>query len=141
MPMTHFHYDRFDAPDDEEDGKWSVNFRTNPQGDVEQAVLSLDEAEAIFTRKPERLDPKLLGQLAGEYETPTGTKIQVNYQESTGLALVAPGSPPLPLNQVKGLRFRTPQFSDLIFEFVVENGQVKALKQTDPGGEYSLPRR
>jgi hypothetical protein len=141
MPMTHFHYDRFDTPDDEEDGKWSVNFRTNPQGDVEQALMSLDEAEAVFTRKPETLDPKLLSQLAGSYETPTGVKVQVKYQENSGLAIIEPGSPPLPLNQVKGLRFRTPQFSDLIFEFVMENGQVKALKQTDPGGEFSFPRK
>ena len=104
-------------------------------------MLSLDEAEAVFTRKPEKLDPKLLGRLAGKYETPTGTSIQVNYQENSGLTLVSPGSPPLPLNQTKGLRFRTPQFSDLVFEFIVENGQVKALKQTDPGGEYSFPKR
>ena len=141
MPMTHFHYDRFDTPDDEQDGKWSVNFRTNPQGDIEEAVMSLDEAEAVFTRKPEKLDPKLLGQLAGSYETPTGTKIQVTYQENSGLSLVSPGAPPKPLNQVKGLRFRTPQFSDTIFEFVVENGQVKALKEKDPSGEFSYPKK
>jgi hypothetical protein len=141
MPLTHFHYDRFDTVDDEENGKWSVNFRTNPQGDVDQAVMSLDEAETIFTRKPEKLDPKLLGQLAGTYETPTGVKIQVTYQESRGLALVGPGSPPQPLNQVKGLRFRTPQFSDVIFEFALENGQVKALIQKTPSGEFSFPRR
>jgi len=140
MPMAHVHYDRFDTPDDEEDGKWSVNFRTNPQGDIDQAVMSLDEAEATFTRKPEKLDAGLLGRLAGSYETPTGTKIQIRYQENGGLSLVAPGGPPLPLTQVKGLRFRTPQFSDVIFEFVVENGQVKALKQTDPGSEYVFPR-
>lgn len=141
MPLTHFHYDRFDTPDDELDGKWSVNFRTNPQGDIEEAVMSLDEAEAVFTRKPENLDAKLLEQLAGSYETPTGTKVRVNYQENSGLSLAEPGAPPVPLNQVKGLRFRTPQFSDTIFEFVVENGQVKALKQKDPGGEFAFPKK
>jgi hypothetical protein len=141
MPMTHFHYDRFDTPDDEEDGKWSVNFRTNPQGDIEQATMSLDEAEAVFTRRPERLEPKLLGQLAGSYETPTGGRVQVTYHEDSGLALVLPGSPPLPLNQVKGLRFRNARFSDVIFEFVVENGQVKALKQRTPEAEFSFPRK
>lgn len=140
MPMAHVHYDRFDTPDDEEDGKWSVNFRTNPQGDIDQAVMSLDEAEATFTRRPEKLDAGLLGRLAGSYETPTGTKIQIRYQENSGLSLVAPGGAPLPLMQVKGLRFRTPQFSDVIFEFVVENGQVNALKQTDPGSAYVFPR-
>jgi hypothetical protein len=50
--MTRFHYDRFDTPDDEQDGKWSVNFRTNPQGDIDQAVMSLDEAEAYLSVSP-----------------------------------------------------------------------------------------
>jgi CubicO group peptidase (beta-lactamase class C family) len=127
MPLTHFHYDRFDTADDEENGKWSVNFRTNPQGDVQQAVMSLDEAEAVFTRKPETLDPKLLTQLAGSYETPTGTKIQVTYHENEGVALVLPGGPPLQLNHVKGMTFGSPRFSDLTFYFGVETGQVKAL--------------
>lgn len=141
LPLAHFHYDRFDTPDDEEDGKWSVNFRTNPQGDIEQAVMSLDEAEAIFTRRPDTLDAKVLTELAGNYETPTGTKINVKYQENGGLEIVEPGAPPLPLNHVKKLRFRTPQFSDVVFEFVMENGQVKALKQTDPGSEISFPKK
>ncbi len=141
MPLTQFHYDRFDTADDEQDGKWSVNFRTNPQGDIEQAVMSLDEAEAVFTRKPDRLDPTLVTQFAGSYETPTGTKIQVTYHENGGLALVVPGTPPLPLTNTKGLHFRTAQFQDLVFEFVVENGQVKALKQISPGGEFSFPKK
>jgi len=141
MPITHFHYDRFDTADDEEDGKWSVNFRTNPQGDIDQAVMSLDEAEASFTRKPDKIESTIFSQLPGSYETPTGLKVQVTYQENRGLSITAPGQPPLPLNQTRGLRFRTPQFSDLVFEFVVENGQVKALKQKDPSGEYSFPKK
>ncbi len=141
LPMTQFHYDRFDTPDDERDGKWSVNFRTNPQGDVDQALMSLDEAEAIFTRKPEALDAKLLEQLAGNYELPNGMKIQVAYIQSSGLSLVMPGQPPYQLNSTKGLKFRIPQFSDMVFEFVMENGQVKALKQKEPSGEFSFPRK
>jgi CubicO group peptidase (beta-lactamase class C family) len=141
MPMTHFHYDRFDTPDDELDGKWSVNFRTNPQGDIQEAVMSLDEAEAVFTRKPEQIDPKLLTQLAGTYETPTGAKIQITFEPHSGLAFVEPGAPPMPLKQVKGMQFRTPQFADTILEFVVENGQVKSLKQKDPSGEFSFPKK
>ncbi len=141
MPLTHFHYDRFDTADDEENGKWSVNFRTNPQGDVDQAVISLDQAEAVFTRKPEKLDAMTLAKLPGDYETPTGTKLQITYQENVGFSLVSPGAPPIPLQQVKGLRFRTPQFSDLIFEFVLDNGKVKALKQISPEGEYTFPRK
>jgi hypothetical protein len=68
-------------------------------------------------------------------------KIRVAFSEADGLTLASPGAPPLKLNPLNGLRFRTPQFSDLVFEFVMENGRVTALKQRDPSGEYSFPRR
>ncbi len=141
FPMSHFHYDRFDTPDDEQYGKFSVNFRTNPQGDIDNAVMSLDEAEVVFTRKPETLDSKLLEKLAGIYLAPGNVKFQVLYQPGPGLSLAFPGGPPHKLVPVKGLQFRTPQFSDDIYEFVMENGQVKALKERDPSGEYSFPRQ
>jgi hypothetical protein len=141
FPMSHFHYDRFDTPDDEQYGKFSVNFRTNPQGDVDQAVISLDQAEVLFARKPETLDPKLLEKLAGTYLTPSKVKFEVLYQPGTGLALALPGGPPQKLIPVKGLQFRTAQFADIIFEFVVENGQAKALKRRDPSGEFTFPRQ
>jgi CubicO group peptidase (beta-lactamase class C family) len=140
-PLSHFHYDRFDTPDDEQYGKFSVNFRTNPQGDISDAVMSLDEAEVVFTRKPDALDPKLLEKLAGTYLTPANLKFEVVYQPGAGLSLVFPGGPPQKLIQVKGLQFRTPQFADTIYEFVVENGQVKALRQRDPSSEFTFPRQ
>ncbi len=65
----------------------------------------------------------------------------MTYQESRGLALVGPGAPPVPLNQSKGLQFRTPQFADVIFEFLVENGRVTALKQKNPRGEFTYPKK
>ena len=112
FPMTHFHYDRFDTPDDEQYGKWSVNFRTNPQGDIDQAVMSLDEEEAVFVRKPDAIDPKLLSQLAGEYATPSDEKVQVALAPGGQLSLLMPDQPASPLSHVKGLTFRTPHFSD-----------------------------
>jgi CubicO group peptidase (beta-lactamase class C family) len=141
LPMTHFHYDRFDTPDDEQEGKWSVNFGTNPQGDVDKAVMSLDEAEATFTRRPETLDPGLLKKLPGTYETPTGAKFQVVLKEDGSLYLVFAGQPETKLVPYKGLQFHIKEFSDLTVEFVVENGQVKAMKQRDPSGEYVFPRK
>jgi len=141
FPMNHFHYDRFDTPDDEQYGKFSVNFRTNPQGDVDNAVISLDEAEVVFTRKPETLDAKLLQTLAGTYLTPSKVKFQVTYQPGAGLALEFPGAPPQKLIPVKGLQFRTPRFADVIYEFVLENGQAKVLKERDPSGEFTYTRQ
>jgi CubicO group peptidase (beta-lactamase class C family) len=139
--MTRFHYDRFDTPDDEIDGKWSVNFRTNPQGDIDEAVMSLDEKEAVFVRKPETIDAKLVAQMAGTYETPSGGKFQITVTPGGALSLVYPGQPAIPLNQVKGLTFRTPQFSDDTMEFIVQDGQVKGVKEKDPSGEFTYPKK
>ncbi|OLB34465.1 MAG: penicillin-binding protein [Acidobacteria bacterium 13_2_20CM_56_17] len=141
FPMNHFHYDRFDTPDDEQYGKFSVTFRTNPQGDIDSAVISLDQAEAVFNRKPEALDAILLEKLAGVYLTPSKVKFEVRYQPGTGLSIAFLGAPPQKLIHVKGMQFRTPLFADDIYEFVLENGQVKALKERTPSGEYTFQRQ
>ncbi len=51
MPLGHFHYDRFDTADDEQDGKWSVNFLTNAQGEIDRAEMSLDQSAVTLTRR------------------------------------------------------------------------------------------
>lgn len=146
FPMTHFHYDRFDTPDDEQDGKWSVNFATNPQGDIDKATMSLDEAEASFVRRAQALDDAAAQRLAGTYETPSGGKFQVvvkpdSGQKPGGLYLVFPGAPEQKLVPYKGLKFRVQEFGDVIIEFVEENGQITALKQIEPSGEYVSKRK
>ncbi|MEN6560922.1 MAG: serine hydrolase [Acidobacteriota bacterium] len=141
LPLSHFHYDRFVTPDDETYGRTSINFQTNPQGDVDKAVISLDEAEVVFTRKPATPAPELLAKLAGAYELPTGVKLQVVAGENGTLVLNVPGQTPEPLIPYKGLQFRIKLFADVVFEFVVEDGVVKALKQRDPSGEYVFPRK
>jgi CubicO group peptidase (beta-lactamase class C family) len=138
--MTHFHYDRFDTPDDEEDGKWSVNFATNPQGEVDTATMSLDEAEASFKRRPPTLDDALASRLAGTYETPSGGKFTVVMKPGAGLYLIFPGTPEQKLIPHRGLKFRIPEFADVVVEFVEENGKITGLKQTDPSGEYKFKR-
>jgi len=37
---------------------------------------------------------------------------------------------------IKVLKFHVKDFSDLTFEFIMENGRAVALKQSDPAGEY-----
>jgi Domain of unknown function (DUF3471) len=91
FPMSHFHYDRFDTPDDEQDGKCSVNFSTSPQGDIDKATMSLDEAEATFVRRPPTLDTAAAERLAGTCETPNGFKFQVVLKPNGGLYVVSTG--------------------------------------------------
>ena len=139
--MSHFHYDRFDTPDDEQDGKWSVNFATNPQGDVDKATMSLDENEAVFVRRAATLDDALANRLIGTYLTPNGGKFQVVLKANSGLYVAFPGAPDQKLIPYKGLKFRVQEFSDVVVEFVEENGQIKSMKQTDPSGEYTFKRQ
>ena len=141
FPMTHFHYDRFDTPDDEQDGKWSVNFQTNPQGDIDKAVMSLDEAEATFRRRPPTLADDVAQRFAGTYETPSGFKFQVVMKPGTGLNIVTSGQPDQKLIPYKPLKFRVEEFADVVVEFVEENGQITAIKQIDPSGEYVSKRK
>jgi CubicO group peptidase (beta-lactamase class C family) len=141
FPMSHFHYDRFDTPDDERFGKWSVNFGTNPQGEIDTASMSLDEAAVVFTRKPEVLDAAMLNKLAGTYETPDGFKLQVVMKQDGSLFLKAPGQREEQLMPYKGLKFRVKDFADVVLEFAVENGQVKALKERNPSGENVFTRK
>jgi hypothetical protein len=141
LPLNHFHYDRFDTPDDEQYGKTSLNFLTNPQGDVDKVVSSLDEAEAVFVRKAAKLDADLLKKLPGTYATPVGIKFEVVLKEDGGLYLRFAGQADQELIPYKGLKFRIKDFSDVVFEFTVENGVVKSLKQVDPSGETVFPRK
>jgi CubicO group peptidase (beta-lactamase class C family) len=139
--MSHFHYDRFDTPDDEEDGLWSVNFATNPQGDIDKATMSLDENEAVFTRRAPTLDDALAQRLAGTYMAPNGGKFQIAVKPGAGLYVAFPGAPDQKLIPYKGLKFRVPEFADVVFEFIEENGQITAVKEVDPSGEYVFKRQ
>lgn len=96
----------------------------------------------FHAHKPAALDPEALKRLAGTYETATGFKFNVLLKEQDGnLYLVAPGQPEQQLIPYKGLTFRIPEFSDVVFEFVSENGQIKAIKQRSSGGEVVCTRK
>jgi len=136
LPLAHFHYDRFDSPNDEEDGKWSVNFSTNPQGDIDKATMSLDEAEVTFVRKAARLDAATGQRIAGTYETVSGAKFQVVFRPDGNLYVVRVGAPDQKLVPYKGLKFRIPEFADVLIEFVEESGQITAIRQITPGGVF-----
>lgn len=141
LPLAHFHYDRFDSPNDEENGKWSINFSTNPQGDIDKATISLDEGEVTFVRRPAKLDESAAQRIAGTYVTASGATFQVVFKPGSGLYVVRLGAPDQKLNPYKGLKFRIPEFADVIIEFAEENGQIVAMKQIDPSGEYVSKRK
>ena len=138
MPLTHFHYDRFDTPDDEQDGKFSLNFRTNPMGEIEGVEISLDEAAVTFTRRvpPALSSDATLQVYAGTYVSPSGGKTVLTFQPGKGLSIRGgPDLQPWRPNQ-----FRVKEFPDVVISFTVEGGKVLAMRQRNPSGEFVFPR-
>jgi CubicO group peptidase (beta-lactamase class C family) len=138
MPLSHFHYDRFDTPDDEEDGKFSLNFRTNPMGEIEAVEMSLDEAAVTFMRRvpPALSSDATLQTYAGTYLSPSGGKTVITFQPGKGLSLR--GGPDL--QPWRPHQFRVKEFPDVVISFTVEGGKVLAMRQQDPSGEFVFPR-
>ncbi len=141
MPLNHFHYDRFDTPNDEQLGLFSLNFSTNPQGDIGGLTVSLDQKEAEFKRRPDASlsDPTTLETYTGQYEI-TGYVLTVVLKNNE-LVVTAPGSPDTHLIPYKTRMFKAKEFSDMSIEFMMENGKPAAMKQKDPSGEYMIKRK
>jgi len=55
LPLEHFHYDRFDSPNDEQygNGMWSLNYSTNLQGAIDRMTTRLGSQVVTFVRKPD----------------------------------------------------------------------------------------
>ena len=143
LPLRHFHYDRFDTPNDEQYGLWSLNYSTNPQGEVDRIVTSLDESEVSFVRRADASlsEPRTLQRYAGKYETAGGTVFEVVVKTDNLLYLIFPGQPIYQLVPYRPGKFRMKDFADYVFEFVVKDDQVTSMKQRDPSGEYEFKRK
>jgi hypothetical protein len=141
LPLKHYHYDRFDTPNDEQWGLWTLNFTTNPQGSIDALYTSLDENQTIFTRKADASlsDPVVLAKYVGKY-TIAGNFINMELIDKD-LYMIAPGQPRIRLIPVKTHTFRINEFPDISIVFILENGEVKAFKQIDPSGEYRVEKQ
>ncbi|MBL8272095.1 serine hydrolase [Steroidobacter sp.] len=139
--LNHYHYDRFDTPDDPRYGRYSVRFVTSPQGDADQVAMTVDDAETLFVRQPERLDPKTLAQLPGAYVDPTGREVWVTLLPDDTLSVQAVGGLPNVLQAYRGLKFRVAKVADVTYEFLADSGNIVALKLSGPEGVFTSTRR
>jgi len=139
LSMYHFHYDRFDTKNDEEDGFCSLNYQTNPQGEIDRFVISLDEGEVTFMKKADVFlsSVETLTKYTGKYTIGT-TSVNIVLKNKNHLFIS--GSPDLELIPYKTNIFKTKEYADLTFEFVLENGKVKLLKQKDGTGELDIKK-
>ncbi len=89
----------------------------------------------------ERRDNTELYAIPGTYETLNGGKFDVVLRPDGTLAIQYAGGTFQNLIPWQPRRFRIKEFPDVVFEFVLANGRVTELRQTDPGGEYKFVRK
>jgi CubicO group peptidase (beta-lactamase class C family) len=140
LPLMHFHYDRFDSPDDELSGRWSVNFAINPQGDIDRVSMTIDQSEVVFIRKNESVDTSLLQKIPGKYKSESGFSCELALKANGDLYLLVPSEPEEMLIPYKHLKFKNKRLSDRVYEFVIEQGDIIALKVRPPTGVYLIER-
>lgn len=140
LPLNHYHYDRFDTPNDENYGMFSFNFLTNPLGEIDGFNISIDEGQTIFTKMPDTSlsDPTTLVKYTGKYKI-AGATFNVELREGN-LFLVVPGTPEFQLIPVKKDVFKVKQYSDMRLEFIVKDNKVTGMKQMDPSGVYVIEK-
>ena len=108
------HYDRFEIPDDDD---WTVRDRSTAtilQGDIDQAVMSLDGRRSCI--RPQARHDRL-----GRTDTQPVERLRKHLAASKSQIVLALRmadcrlsrltTPVIPLSQMKGLTFKTPQFS------------------------------
>jgi len=142
LPLEHFHYDRFDTPDDQIYGKFSVNFSINPKGDIHSAMVSLDESEVSFIKMPDESlsDPETLQKYVGNYEL-AGTVIEIALNKEGVLKAKIPGQPAYTLVPYKKHEFTFKEFSDSTIKFVLDGDVDKMMQSVTPGGTYEYLKR
>jgi CubicO group peptidase (beta-lactamase class C family) len=142
VPLNHFHYNRFDTPDDERDGMWSVNFLINPQGEIDRAEVSLDEKAVAFERQvPAELTAvETLRRYTGTYVAPNGARFEAVIRPDSTLALRYASGTYQNLVPYRPHVFRIREFPDVRFAFTIADGQVVELTQVDPSGGYRFTR-
>jgi CubicO group peptidase (beta-lactamase class C family) len=142
LPLEHFHYDRFDTPDDQIYGKFSVNFSINPKGDIHSAMVSLDESEVSFIKMPDESlsDPETLLKYVGVYES-AGNVIEIALNKEGVLNAKIPGQPVYTLIPYKKHEFTFKEFSDSTIKFILDDDEVKMMQSITPGGTYDYLKK
>ncbi len=138
LPLTHYHYNRFDTPNDENFGKWSLNFGVSPQGEINTCIISIDEGQVTFNKKVDEslASLEVLKQYIGKYKF-AGFEFEVKLKNDQ-LAII--GTTDDLLIPYKKALFKVEKFDDLQIEFVMDNNKTVGLKYMTPSGVYECEK-
>ncbi len=143
MPLSHYHYDIFEAQFEEFDMSIKVSFRTDEKGHISGFYAQLEPSvkELFFSRRPDQQlsDPAFLTQFTGTYLL-QGLQLVVELKGNTLFARLPDQT--MVLVPYRGTEFQVkdqPGFS-LTFERD-EAGQVNRVLVNQPGYVYAAARQ
>ena len=143
LSLAHRHYETFDL-ELHEAGDVPValplTFLSGPDGDVNALTVPLEPmVEPLrFDRRSDTLDPELLGRLCGTYVMGP-VEITVALRGGRTLTVTPPGSAPLDLEPVGGLRFAVKDLPAVTTEFELGPGGAVTRLIAQPLGIF-LPK-
>ncbi|GAL82523.1 beta-lactamase [Algibacter lectus] len=134
LPLLHYHYNRFDTPNDEILGKWSINFSVSPQGEISTAVISIDEGQVTFNKKTDESlsNPEILSLYTGTYEY-AGSEFELKIKDNK---LTMLGTTDEVLIPYKKHIFKVEKFDDMQIEFTEKNNKISGMKYKAPSGIF-----
>ncbi len=140
-PMTHFHYDVFEAPRDEAnpDSKMKIQFHSNLQGDIDFLSIPLESSvkDVVFTRLGDaKMRTKtFLAPLTGTFVR-GGTNVTVDMKADDAITLTLPGQGTFDLEPMRGTRFNVKGLNGHTIEFFGDD-----LVFYQPDGTFSATRK
>src|SRR5579885_2666904 len=140
-PMTHFHYDVFEAPRDEAnpDSKMKIQFHSNLQGDIDFLSIPLESSvkDVVFTRLGDaKMRTKtFLAPLTGTFVR-GGTNVIVDMKADDAITLTLPGQGTFDLEPMRGTRFNVKGLNGHTIEFFGDD-----LVFYQPDGTFSATRK
>jgi CubicO group peptidase (beta-lactamase class C family) len=132
LSLAHRHYETFDLEWDEigdQPRAFPVMFVSDADGGITGLTVPFEKAvEPLrFDRRPDAQDPDVLCRLCGTYAMGP-TEVVVALRGERVLTITGPGTPPLELEPVRGLRFGLKDQAGVIAEFELdESGAVTRL--------------
>jgi CubicO group peptidase (beta-lactamase class C family) len=141
-PMTHFHYDVFEFPQDvnnPESSKMKVQFHTNLQGDLDFLSLPLESTvkDVVFSRRADSRmrERTFLMPFTGSYVRGPAT-VSVAMKGDNALTITMPGQGSFDLEPVRGTKFDMKGLHGYSVEFKGDD-----LVFYQPNGTFAASRK
>ncbi|HZU03699.1 MAG TPA: serine hydrolase [Ktedonobacteraceae bacterium] len=145
FPLTHYHYDIFEATFERFGLQAKVSFSTNTKGDIDSLAIPFEPTvkEIIFKRvaSKEMTEKGFLEQFVGEYEF-MGRSIAIALRGEKTLIASIPGQPDYELEPYKGTEFQLKGLAGFSLEFKKDDtGVVAEVVVTQPYGVVIAKRK